>query len=120
MSELTELNHIFRLREAILQKIPFFYEILSQTGRGGQPDFISLIQKLLSLSNHPSFHSSFHSSKDRFHHILGVNCTNIEFWVALVMIYAVLSNFDFVAKFTVKNLNKDFINAVRGGGVTVL
>ena len=31
------------------------------------------------------------------------------------MIYAVLSNFDFVAKFTVKNLNKDFINAVRGG-----
>ena len=32
------------------------------------------------------------------------------------MIYAVLSNFDFVAKFTVKNLNKNFINAVRGGG----
>ena len=32
------------------------------------------------------------------------------------MIYAVLSNFDFVAKFTVKNLNKDFIKAVRGGG----
>ena len=31
------------------------------------------------------------------------------------MIYAVLSNFDFVAKFKVKNLNKDFINAVRGG-----
>ena len=102
------------LREAILQKIPFFYEILSQTGRGGQPDFISLIQKLLCLSNHPSFHSPFHSSKDRFHHILWVKCTNIEFWVALVMIYAVLSNFDFVAKFTVKNLNKDFINAGRG------
>ena len=32
------------------------------------------------------------------------------------MIYAVLSNFDFVAKNTVKNLNKDFINAVWGGG----
>ena len=32
------------------------------------------------------------------------------------MIYAVLSNFDFVAKFTVKNLNKDFINAGREGG----
>ena len=32
------------------------------------------------------------------------------------MIYAVLSNFDFVAKFTVKNLNKDFINAGRGVG----
>ena len=31
------------------------------------------------------------------------------------MIYAVLSNFDFVAKFTLKDLNKDFINAVRGG-----
>ena len=31
------------------------------------------------------------------------------------MIYAVLSNFDFVAKFTVKNLNKDFINAGRRG-----
>ena len=31
------------------------------------------------------------------------------------MIYAVLSNSDFVVKFTVKNLNKDFINAVRGG-----
>ena len=30
------------------------------------------------------------------------------------MIYAVLSNFDFVAKFTVKNLNKDFIKAVWG------
>ena len=43
-----------------------------------------------------------------------------EFWVALVMIYTVLSNFDLVAKFTVKNLNKDFINAVRGGGVPVL
>ena len=45
-----------QLREAILQKIPFFYEILSQTGGGvGLPDFISLIQKLLSLSNHPFF-----------------------------------------------------------------
>ena len=32
------------------------------------------------------------------------------------MIYAVLLNFDSVAKFTVKNLNKDFIKAVRGGG----
>ena len=31
------------------------------------------------------------------------------------MICAVLSNFDFVAKFTVRNLNKDFIKAVRGG-----
>ena len=30
------------------------------------------------------------------------------------MIYAVLSNFDFVTKLTVKNLNKDFLNAVRG------
>ena len=36
------------------------------------------------------------------------------------MIHAVLSNFDFVAKFTLTNVNKDFINAVRGGGVTVL
>ena len=44
------------------------------------------------------------------------NYHKFEFWVALVMIYAVLSNFDFVAKFTVKNLNKDFINAVLGGG----
>ena len=34
------------------------------------------------------------------------------------MIYAVLSNFDFVAKFTVKNGNEDFIN--RGRGVTGL
>ena len=33
-----------------------------------------------------------------------------------MVIYAVLLNFDFVAKFTVKILNKDFINAVRGGG----
>ena len=64
----------------------------------------------------PSILLKTHSSKDRFHHILGVNCTNIEFWVALVMIYAVLSNFDFVVKFTVKNRNKDFINAGRGGG----
>ena len=32
------------------------------------------------------------------------------------MIDAVLLNFDFVAKFTVKILNKDFINALRGGG----
>ena len=33
------------------------------------------------------------------------------------MIYAVLSHFDFVAKFTVKNLNTDFTNTVgeRGG-----
>ena len=29
------------------------------------------------------------------------------------MIYAVLSHFDFVAKFTVKNLNKDFTNTER-------
>ena len=37
------------------------------------------------------------------------------------MIYALLSNLDFVAKFTVKNLNKDFIKAVGEGGlVTVL
>ena len=31
--------------EAIVKKIPEFYEIISQTGRGGQSDFISLIQK---------------------------------------------------------------------------
>ena len=36
--------------------------------------------------------------------------------MALVIIYAVLSHFDFVAKFTVKNLNKDFTNTGRGGG----
>ena len=35
--------------------------------------------------------------------------------MALAMIYAVLSHFDFVAKFTVTNLNKDFTNTVRGG-----
>ena len=52
--------------------------------------------------------------------LLHQNYHKFEFWVALVMIYAVLSNFDFVAKVTVKNLNKDFTNAVRGGGVTVL
>ena len=34
------------------------------------------------------------------------------------MIYAVLSNSDFVAKFTVKNLNGDFMNW--GWGVTVV
>ena len=31
------------------------------------------------------------------------------------MIYAVMSKFDFVAKFMVKNLNKDFINGGAGG-----
>ena len=36
--------------------------------------------------------------------------------MALVIIYAVLSHFDFVAKFTVKNLNKDFTNTGRGEG----
>ena len=36
--------------------------------------------------------------------------------MGLVIIYAVLSHFDFVAKFTVKNLNKDFTNTGRGGG----
>ena len=36
------------LREAILQKIPEFYEFFFTNGGGGQPDFISLIQKLLS------------------------------------------------------------------------
>ena len=40
--------------------------------------------------------------------------------MALVIIYAVLSHFDFVAKFTVKNLNKDFTNTGRGGGATIL
>ena len=34
----------------------------------------------------------------------------------LVIICAVLSHLDFVAKFTVKNLNKDFTNTGRGGG----
>ena len=29
------------------QKLAVFYEIISQTGRGGQPDFISLIQKYI-------------------------------------------------------------------------
>ena len=61
------------LREAIVQKIPFFYEILSQTG--------DLLLKIWILGG---------------------------------------SGFDFVAKFTVKNMNKDFINAVQGGGVAVL
>ena len=37
--------------------------------------------------------------------------------MALVIIYAVFSHFDFVAKFTVKNLNKDFTNTGRGWGV---
>ena len=32
-------------REAIVQKILEFYERISQTGRGGQSDFISFIQK---------------------------------------------------------------------------
>ena len=32
-----------------------------------------------------------------------------------MIIYAVLLHFDFVAKFTVKNLNKDFTNTGRGG-----
>ena len=36
------------------------------------------------------------------------------------MIYAVLLNFGFVAKFMVKNLNKDFTNTTRGGGGTFL
>ena len=36
--------------------------------------------------------------------------------MALVIIYTVLSHFDFVAKFTVKNLNKDFTNTGRGEG----
>ena len=37
--------YYYCLREAIVQKILEFYEIISQTGRGGQSDFISLIQK---------------------------------------------------------------------------
>ena len=41
--------------------------------------------------------------------------------MALVMIYSGLSYFDLVAKFTVNNLNKDFMNTGwGGGGVTVL
>ena len=35
--------------------------------------------------------------------------------MALVMMYTVLLHFDFVAKFTVKNLNKDFTIAGREG-----
>ena len=31
----------------------------------------------------------------------------------MIIIYAVLSHFDFVTKFTVKNLNKDFTNTGR-------
>ena len=42
---LNQIGYLTLLREAILQKIPEFYEIISQTGRGGQSDFISLIQK---------------------------------------------------------------------------
>ena len=77
--------------------------------------FSTSITALCVKGSHPSKKTVFFMK-----YILWVSCTNIEFWLALVMIYAVLSNFDFVAKFTVKNLNKDFINAVRGGGVTVL
>ena len=33
-----------------------------------------------------------------------------------MIIYSVLSHFDFVAKFAIKNLNKDFTNTGRGGG----
>ena len=40
-----QLDMFNEIREAIVQKIPEFYEIISQTGRGGQSDFISLIQK---------------------------------------------------------------------------
>ena len=40
--------------------------------------------------------------------------------MSLVIIYAILSHFNFVAKFTVKNLKKDFTNTGRGGGVTIL
>ena len=36
--------------------------------------------------------------------------------MALVIIYVVLWHFYFVAKFTVKHLNKDFTNTGRGGG----
>ena len=43
VQEHIDTNYI--LREAILQKIPEFYEIILQAGGGGQPDFISLIQK---------------------------------------------------------------------------
>ena len=59
------------IREAILQKIPEFYEFFSQTGGGST-----------------GFHISY-------------------------------SEIVILPKF-VENLNKDFIKAVRGGGVTVL
>ena len=36
------------IREAIILKKAEFYETFSQTGGGGQPDFISLIQKCYS------------------------------------------------------------------------
>ena len=39
------LDQLIAAREAIVKKNPEFYEIISQTGRGGQSDFISLIQK---------------------------------------------------------------------------
>ena len=39
------MDLVILLREAILQRIPEFYEIFLQTGGWGQPDFISLIQK---------------------------------------------------------------------------
>ena len=43
---LPENAKTFKLREAILQKIPEFYEFFFTNGGGeGQPDFISLIQK---------------------------------------------------------------------------
>ena len=44
-STILPFKHLLNVREAIVQKIPEFYEIISQTGRGGQSDFISLIQK---------------------------------------------------------------------------
>ena len=47
----------------------------------------------------------------------------LNIWISYgsVIIYAVLSYFNFVAKFTVTNLNKDFTNTGRGGvGVTIL
>ena len=44
LRESVRINAFLGLREAILKKIPEFYEFFSQKG-GGQSDFISLIQK---------------------------------------------------------------------------
>ena len=66
----------YALREAIVQKITEFYEIISQTGGGvNRISYLLFRNVKAKITHYQTIH--FYSYKGSFPHILGVYCTKI-------------------------------------------